>query len=175
MPPEPFPSLPPCVAGAIADALLLRLQGDLVLQAVIVGSGGEIRAAELAALLEIETLVSPTLAVCIRGREPGPQESGGREVQITAIDLVLLTKPFSQNAETGDWLRARLEAQIERVIFALPGGELYNAENVCIAEAVTRVRAIAFEGRRYPSGLIPTVITVAFSSDIDKALQEKVE
>lgn len=174
MPPEPFPSLPPCVAGEIADALLLRLQGDPVLQEVIVESGGEIRAAELAALLELETLVSPTLAVCIRGREPGSQESSFREQQITVIDLVLLTKPFSQNADTGDWLRARLEAQIERVIFE-SRGELYDAEAVCIAEAVTRVRAITFEGRRYPSGLIPTVITVAFSSDIDKALQEKVE
>lgn len=162
-------ALRPSVAGRVASAVVYRLREHAPLREEV-GTGG-IFGCELRDLLRTATLEAPVVAVTIKGRAVEAELSGFEEIRLTLLEIVILTAPRPTIDDHGDFYRARLEEEVERVIFA-DKGQIVDADGNVVAEAATRITSVNFDQAALPSGLIPTVMAVSMRSHVDKETQE---
>jgi hypothetical protein len=168
--PTLHPALPWSVDALILEALAERLRRDAPLRTVL-ADPWSIVIVERRAVLALETLSPPLLALSLFADREGRGTSSYGAEQETIVEIALLTAPPTTLADHAEHLRSRLVARI-RAVIRQHGGELHDADGRVLATAQTAIGRVNFDEAALPSLLVLTLLRVTFKTDLDLLTQE---
>lgn len=163
-----YPLLALPVPARITQAVHRALRDDPALGSF---HSGNIEIVEMAAVLSSESVAAPFIGVVLladRDRLAGSSYAGELE---TVVQILLLTHPPKDLADTTDLLRTRVVAGVRRVLRG-NRGVLRDEGGQDLNSATTEVRSIAFDRAQLPSRLVLTAMEVVFKTPIELESQE---
>lgn len=170
--PSLHPELPWSVDALILAALRERLAADAPLLGVFGAEG--IVIVERRAILSVESLRPPLMALTLFADREGRATSSYGAEQETVIEISILTAPPMSLDDHGEHLRSRLVSRT-RAVVRQNGGVLLARNGQALATAQTRIERVNFDQAALASGLVLTIVRVTYLTDIALSTQEVIE